>query len=380
MQNKRTVLFLTGKYSTDVADAILEKISKSNDNLGIVVNEKELESGFKIHFLDKIFRQGSKIRRNLTKISIAVKDTLSDKKMVQAIGYKSGNVLHNHIYNVLNRYTPDVVAVTSASVMIPTLSAIHKMGKNTKVVAVCDSFVLDERMVNRNVDFFFVDNFDMRNKLIMGGIAEDKIEITPLPLKKKAMDAMPKEDAVKKLGLDEHKKTVLIYTGGDDKFKNIINALSLANISANFVFACDNNVNLLNLARNKGFNAYNEGINIHAAISSADLVITKPNPAVIAEAIYKKKLIFGMLPISPKEEIVLDYLSTDTIVKIENEKCLVEKTASYISDLENGSETGYEEIFRLLEGKEFVDSSKIISDALIDMVIKDKEVVKTPVE
>lgn len=369
MQNKRTILFLTGKYSTDIAEAVLERVATSNDNLGIVVNQRELESSFKINFLNKIFPLNSRVRRNVRNVDLSIKDTLSNKKIVQAIGYKSHNVLHRHIYNVLNRYSPDLVCVTSAAVMIPTLSAIHKQGKNTKVVAICDNFVLDERMINRNVDYYYLDNFDMRNKLILGGISEEKIEITPLPLKKKALDLVTKEDAVKKMGLDEHKKNVLIYTGGDERFKGVINALSSSQISANVIFACDNNVQLLNMARNKGFMAHNEGINIHLAISAADLVITIPESTLIAESIYKKKLVFGLLPLTPKDVMVLDYLSTDTIVKIENEKSLVEKTATYISDLETGSWTGYEEIFKLMESKEFVDSSEVISKSLVDMII-----------
>ncbi|HOO22983.1 MAG TPA: hypothetical protein PKY53_04805 [Clostridia bacterium] len=371
MQNKRTILFLTGKYSSDVAEAVNERVSQSNDNLGIIVNQRELESTF-MNFIDKVVPVNSKLRRLVRGAILTVKDTLSDKKITQTIGFKNANVLHSHIYNVLNRYTPDVVAVTSSEVLVPALSAIHKTGKNTKVVAICDNFVLDEKMLNRNVDRFFVDNFDIRNKLIAGGIAEDKIEITPLALKRSAQEEITKEDAVKKLGLDESKKTILINTSCDDRFKTLINALSEAHINANVVVACQSNVNLLNLARDKGFNAYNEGINIHAAISASDLVITRPEPTFIAECVYKKKLIFGVLPLTPKEGNTLDYLGTDTIVKIENEKELVEKASSYISDLEAGSYTGYEEIFSLLEQKEFVDSAQRISDFLIGLCINER--------
>jgi hypothetical protein len=220
----------------------------------------------------------------------------------------------------------------------------------------------------------------MRNKLILGGINEEKIEITPLPLKKKALEYINKEDAAKVMGLDEHKKTALIYTGGDDRFKGIITLLSAANINANIIVACSSNVQLLNLARNKGFTAYNDGINIHTAISASDLIITLPNATLISESIHKKKLVFGILPISSQEETVLDYLSTDTIVKIEDEKCLVEKTETFISDLETGSETGYEEIYKLLSSREFVDSGKVICEKLIEMIVLDKEFLNKTME
>jgi hypothetical protein len=377
MQNKRTILFLTGKYSTDVAKALLERVEESKDNLGIIVNQRELESAFKVHFLDKIFPLDSKLRRATRNFNKALKGSTANKKMAQAIGFKSSNVLHSNIYNVLNRYTPDIVVVTSPHVITATLSAIHKQGKNTKVVAVCDNFVLDEQMINVNIDYFFVDNFDMRNKLTYGGINEEKIEITPFPLTKGASEIVTKEDALKKIGLDEHKKTVLVNTGGDDRFKGVITLIAAANINANVIVACSNNAQLLNLARNKGFTAYNEGINIHTAILASDLVVTSPNPAFIAESILKKKLIFGLLPLSKQEEMVLDYLSTDIIVKIEDEKCLVEKTETFISDLETGAETGYEEIYKLLESREVIDSSKLICDALIDMIVKDKEFLKS---
>lgn len=380
MQNKRTILFLTGKYSTSVAKAVLERVAESNDNLGIIVNQRELESAFKVHFIDKIFPLDSKLRRKTRSFTQALKGSVANKKMAQAIGYKSGNSLHNHIYNVLNRYTPDVVVVTSPQVITPALSAIHKQGKNTKVVAVCDSFVLDARMINVNIDYFFVDNFDMRNMLIAGGINEEKIEITPLPLTKAAQEIVAKEDAIKKMGLDELKKSILIYTGGDDRFKGVITEVAAANINANVIIACSKNTQLLNLARNKGFTAYNEGINIHTAISASDLVITSADATIISESILKKKLVFGVLPLSNQDETVLDYLSTDIIVKIENEKCLVEKTETFISDLETGSETGYEEIYKLLDSREVVDSAHLICDKLIEMIVLDKEFLNKTME
>lgn len=375
MQNKRTILFLTGKYTTDVADAICERLAKSNENMGIVVNQRELESNFEIFVLDKLFPLDSKIRRGMRNAYLRYKDSMPDKKIVQAIGFKNNNALHNHIFNAITRYTPDLVVVTSDTVLNPTLSSIHKLGKNTKVVVICDSFVLDKRLINRNVDYYFVDNFDIRNQLIEGGIGEDRIEIAAIPLKRAANDKLNKEEAINKMGLDANKKTVLVSCGndGDDRFKKVITALSDANLNANIIVACSKNVTLLNLARNKGLIAYNEGINMHVALTACDLLITKSNVTLIAEAINKKKLVFGILPSTKKETIQLDYLSTDTIVKIDNEENLIKKVTDYIGDLETGAETEYEEIFKLLNEREYVESTQIIADKLLAMVDRERD-------
>lgn len=368
MQNKKTILFLNGKYCVKVAEAICEILAKSNDNMGIIVNERELESGFKTHFVDKILPHGSKARRSIRNAYLHIKDILPEKRK-EAIGYRKCNHMHRHILNVLNRYNPDLVAVTSETVLVQALSAIHKTGKNTKVAVICSSFTLDKKIVNRNVDFYFVDNFDMRNQLIENGISEDRIEITPIPLKQRALENITREDAIKKMALDFDRKTVLVNCGfGDDRFRKIINALSDAHLNANVVVACNKNVGLLNLARNKGFNAYNDSINIHVAISACDLLITNLEVPLIAEALSKKKLVFGVLPKSKKENIQLDYLSTDMIIKINQENELIKKVVDYIVDLETGAENGYEEIFKVLEEKENLPSAKIIAEKILEIV------------
>jgi hypothetical protein len=380
MQNKKTVLFITGKYTREVADAVSERLNEivGTKGCGIVVNQRELTTTFNKYFVDKIFPFENKARRFLRNLYLRIKEKSLNKKPIQTIGFKKMKSLHKHTLNVINRYNPDLVAVTSSAVLEPTLSAIHKQGRNTKVVVICDGFVLDNRLINRNVDYYFVDNFDMRNKLIEGGISEDRIEITPLPLKKSAIDDISKEEARKKMGIEGDKKIVLVSTGidGDDRFKKVIEALADAQINANIIIACGKNVSLINLARNKGLIAYNDGIKIHIALSGCDLLITKPISTLIAEAIYRNKLVFGMLPANRNEAVQLDYLATDTIVKIADEKQLIEKVIDYIGDLEAGNETKYAEIFNLLEGKEHIDSAVLIAEKLLNMVIVEEDFIK----
>lgn len=381
MLNKKTILFLTGKYDSSVAEAIYELLVRSPENLPIIINQRELENGFKIHVLDKLLPLSSGVRRFARNIHLMLKDAAPDKKSVQTISFKPAKIFDKHIYNAINRYTPDLVAVTSDVVLEPTLNAIYKTGRNTKVMVIGEGFLLSRRMINRNVDFYFVDNFDMRNRLIEGGIGSDRIEIAPLPLKLSAMENISKEDAGKKMALDPDKKTVFIHCGGLDKFAKAINALALAGLNANIIVACGKNVKLLNLARNKGLIAYNESLNVHVAVSAADLVISNADAPIIAEAAAKKKLVFGIYPVSRKDNLQLEYLSTDAIVKIADEKELVAKTAEFISDRETGSETAYEDIYKALAEREAFHSAKVISDKIIEIIDREnslKEKIVSP--
>lgn len=63
------------------------------------------------------------------------------------------------------------------------------------------------------IDHYFVASANVRADLLREGIAEDRIDVTGIPVKQEILDRPTRADAVKELGLDPKKKNILIMGG-----------------------------------------------------------------------------------------------------------------------------------------------------------------------
>ena len=82
----------------------------------------------------------------------------------------------------------------------------------------------------------------------------------------------------------EDKPTLMVIASqyGDDKFKKVIGALYEARLDVNVIVACGYSRRLLAYVRERtDFIGLNEGIDINAGYSCADIVITRPTATVI---------------------------------------------------------------------------------------------------
>ncbi|MFA6866916.1 MAG: hypothetical protein WCR54_05305 [Clostridia bacterium] len=370
MRCKKTILILSGKYNKEVGESIKEVFNQNKTCLAIDVNHRELENGFKSKFLDVIFPLDSTFRRKWRKLYRKILAMFHDRN--KKLNLKKTKLLgiNRKTKNALNRYNPDILVVTSTPLLTPAILAVQRSEIPVKLCVVGDSFVIHQKMINNNVDYYFVDNYDLRTKLVENNIVEEKIFIAPLPLTQKAFEEISVEDAYKKLALNDDKKTILINTGsdGDDCFIEVVNQIAKATLQANIIVACGKNTALMTIVKNNGFFAYNDTINMEMAISASDLIISCSDNKVIAQSLLKQKLVFGIFPNGKKEELELDYLSTDSIVRITDTQDLIEKTVNYLTDIEAGNSTDYDSILELLRDKENENGAKIICNKLMEII------------
>lgn len=339
MLNKKTAVFFTDTYKTSVINVLKSEFVKQQDTVGIIVAKKEVENILKNNLVDRVLPVESNIRYKLRntlsplKNFKAAKKTVKEKnKMLSLVDFTKG--IEKRIENVLCRYNPEVIFVTDYSILENCVKAVTEQGKGAKIVVPIDEFTLDKRMVNKNVDLYFVDNMELKLSLTNEGIAEERIEISDLPIDAKFFTQIEYEVAAKKLNLDSTKKNLLISASyiGDDRFKKLFAELSLANIDANIIFACGKNRKFLALARTKGFIAFNESLDMNLALTVADLVITRPTTILLQEAIAKDKKIFTIYPANKIEENNQNYLAIDKITKFDDIKLLVSATKEFIED------------------------------------------------
>lgn len=371
MLNKRTILFFTDTYNVSVAENVTEEFVGNNSVVSVIVTKRELRSAFYNAVIDKFFPEGGTLRQIALNRRIVVKNGKMDSRKKKRFLPSIHNPIQKRMLNALNRYNPSVVAVTDQSLLPDTLAAIDKYGSRIKLAAIPEDYVLDKRFVSGAVDYYFVDNFDMRNALVDSGISDDKVVICGLPVNKKFSLHADREQALKKFGLSDSRPKILVSCSqaGDKRFREVLEELKKADLGVDYVVACGKSRKLLNYAREEGFSAYNDGIDINSALTACDAVITRPTTMLMAEAMVKNKDVFALMPVGKMEESNLNYLGVDQITKITTLPELVNKVRNFkdMFDEIKAEEAESEDTYVGSEKREEENSSHIIANNLISI-------------
>lgn len=366
MLKKKTVLFFTGRYNTAVAENILKELRSDPSAVGVIVTKKELENHILNGIVDKLIPEESKMRYLIRNKRLAIGSINSRRTPSQKTIFNPRSPLQRRILNALERYNPGVVAVTNYALLADVLASLDKYGKNVKTVVISEEFVLDKRLIQRSVDYYFVDNFDMRNDLAECGIPDDKISIVSIPVAREFFEKNDREEALKKFALDGHKPVILVSASalGDGRFIKVVEKLKEGDFDVDYIVACGKNRTFLNAARDLGFNAYNEGVDVNAALNACDLVIARPTTMLLAESLVKKKPVIALLPNGKVEEENLEYLATENVTKVEG----IEKLNAAVKKFLDG-----------LRGTGSPDSAEtVITDGGEGNIKKDTDLVEVP--
>lgn len=335
MFKKKTVLFFTGRYNTAVAENVLKELRSDPSAVGVIVTKKELENHILNGIVDKLIPEESKLRYLIRNKRLAICSINSDRTRSQKTIFNPRSGLQRHILNALERYNPSVVAVTNYTLLADVLAALDKYGKNVKTVVISEEFVLDKRLIQRSVDYYFVDNFDMRNDLAECGIPDDKISIVTIPVAREFFEKNDREEALKKFALDGHKPVILVSASalGDGRFIKVAEKLKEGDFDVDYIIACGKNRTFLNAVRDLGFNAYNEGVDMNAALNACDLVVARPTTMLLAETLVKKKPVIALLPNGKVEEDNLEYLATENVTKVDGVENLNAAVKKFLDEL-----------------------------------------------
>ena len=366
MLKKKTVLFFTGRYNTAVAENILKELRSDPSAVGVIVTKKELENHILNGIVDKLIPEESKMRYLIRNKRLAMGSINSRRTPSQKTIFNPRSPLQRRILNALERYNPGVVAVTNYALLADVLASLDKYGKNVKTVVISEEFVLDKRLIQRSVDYYFVDNFDMRNDLAECGIPDDKISIVSIPVAREFFEKNDREEALKKFALDGHKPVILVSASalGDGRFIKVVEKLKEGDFDVDYIVACGKNRTFLNAARDLGFSAYNEGVDVNAALNACDLVIARPTTMLLAESLVKKKPVIALLPNGKVEEENLEYLATENVTKVDG----IEKLNAAVKKFLDG-----------LRGTGSPDSAEtVITDGGEGNIKKDTDLVEVP--
>lgn len=365
MKGKKTIIIFTDDNSRDIASALKERCKGNNLLQIIIISEKELYSFGKLFFENYFLKNDTKLKMAYNRRKEVKQEKLLDRLPSQNVSFDNRRAVYTRTYNVFLRYTPDVVVALTPAVINPILGAKSKIKKEIKTVVIADDFSLNLQMVHKEIDKYFVDNFDVRDKLVKQGIDNDKITVISMPVRNTFKEDIERGAALKSFDLPD-KPTVLVSAAkyGDEKFKKVLSLIGEEKLDVNVIVACETNRKMLAYVREKtDFTGYNEGIDMNAAYCAADVVITRPDPSVIAEALFKKKLIFSIFAKGEAERRAHEYLGIDLVVKTDSAEDAVEKLKKFIEDRDC-----FSNIRRIADSKSDADSGKAILESLEKMI------------
>lgn len=226
----------------------------------------------------------------------------------------SNKILSYKFGKLLKEIQPDIIISTHFFVG-HMCSILKRKGKiNAKLATVITDYGDDpynEWIYNHEyIDYFFVAHYKIKNKLIEKGVSENKIFDTGIPISKKFLVQYNRSEIFNDLNLNENKKTVLFFGGGElglGKSKTLkifeylvkdfpdIQIIAISGKNETL----ENNFEKIVNENNRNQNVKILGFTDKVAelMSISDLVITKPGGLTSTEALVSNLPILAINPI-----------------------------------------------------------------------------------
>lgn len=396
MLEKKCILFLygEGRYDSSVM-ATKEYIESRGDSYVVAISDKELYPfhWYKMAFYTyRFFARGCAWINNLhisfntfwNKLNVK-KSKKECKELVEPSGGLKGFLYnwteqYRRIRNILLRYNPEIVICSTPKLLRDTVRACDKAKlKNIDICALSTDYCLDARYVNYKANKYFVQNSDVKERLISLGLEEDKVEIVGTPLSAVSKEKYEKAQILEELGIKNDRMNIVIVGGryGQSAIRNVFTSIA----------ELQNEINIIVLSGdNKGLIKYCELITKNMQIedkvflieeidkfaklySIADILIASPTATITYEAMYHNCNVILCNGGDSIENRNSHYLATNQLALLgRNNDELVASISKIMSDGEFADAMRYAQ-------NEFIipDCDKVLGDIIIKIADKNRQ-------
>ncbi len=142
---------------------------------------------------------------------------LSDKGPIFHISNLNNKMMSVKLVDLFKEFNPDVVISTHPFSTQMTAWLKHQGKTNCKLANIMTDFAPQNQWLvgNKDMDYIFVANEKMKDKIIEKGIPEEKIHATGIPLSNRFLENFNREEIKKSFKLDPSKNTILFFGGGE---------------------------------------------------------------------------------------------------------------------------------------------------------------------
>ena len=217
------------------------------------------------------------------------------------------------LFKLFEKEKPDIVISTHPFIteMVATLKKRNKISVNLNVIitdyASHKFWELKPECVNR----YFVANEEMKYGLINNNIAENKIFVTGIPVGPAFLKKYDKKEIYNQFGLDENKRTVLIFGGGEYGLSNVklfLTGLLATKENIQIVAIAGKSKKIQNMFKNTTANSNKKVVilgytdKVPELMNIADFVISKPGGLTTTEILVSNVPFIIINPIPGQEE------------------------------------------------------------------------------
>lgn len=227
----------------------------------------------------------------------------------------------NKLKEIVSDEKPDLVINTFPMLAMPELK--KRTGSNIPVFTVMTDFAIHGRWIHSKINKYYVATQDLKSEMINRGVAEEKVSVTGIPIRKMFEKPVEKEQVCKQFDLSPDRNTVLIMASAQtasSELKKLCHAISEEkNLQAAVV--CGKKDNLMKEMKKCFMDQPNLRIfgymeNLHQLMGMASCIATKSGGVTLSEAIRSGLPLFLYRPVPGQEKENARYLSKHGAAKI----------------------------------------------------------------
>ena len=274
---------------------------------------------------------------------------LSDKGPIYHISNFNNKVMSIKLNNLFKKFKPDIVISTHpfSTQMTAWLKQLKRT--NCKLASVMTDFAPQNQWLvgHKYIDYIFVSNKAMKDKIVEKGVDEKKVYVTGIPLSNRFLENFDREKIKKSFNLSLVKRTILFFGGGEfglgkDKTIKIFTAF-LDNLGKTYQMVV---ISGKNEKMYEKFSSIVEQRNMQNSVkvygytnqvpelmSVSDLVVTKPGGLTITESLASGLPIIAINPIPGQEEENAEFLeNAEVAIWLRKHDVPFEKISEILSD------------------------------------------------
>lgn len=272
----------------------------------------------------------------------------SEKGILSKISNGTNKLMTSKLYRLIEKEKPNIIISTHPFATQMT-GRLKRKGKiNCKISTIMTDFQIHNQWLQEfeYIDNYFVSNEQMKNEMIKLGIDATKIYVTGIPVSERFLENFNKESILKEFGLQENKRTILFFGGGEmglgkEKTCQILKILAEDFKEVQIVAISGRNEEMNNEFRKiVKMNKSEERIKVleyttkvPELMSISNIVITKPGGLTSTESIVSELPLIIINPIPGQEEQNAEFLENAKIgIWLKKEDNIKEILSSIIED------------------------------------------------
>lgn len=391
MNDRKTVVILYSKDNNDSAALLLENFINSTykDFYAVAISDVDylfppilkMKRSFKkvfsinFFFLNKLYYkiENRFALRKFEKLKNvdAPKENFKNSKN-NAVEDSEKEVDREKLKNVFYRYEPEIVLCLTPYAHRLALKYKSKLNLNdVKIYSLITDYVLDKRFVEDKTDGYFVQNEEVKGRIIFNEIKNQFIEVVGTPILESILVKHDKNIVLEKYGIPNDGRKIIFITSGrivTDRIKEVIAYYLKSNLNAIFLVNARGSKSLLSFMKllvNKNEDrlfALNDIDDMAEIYSIIDMAVTAPTSLTTYELLRRHKPFLLMEGATTSENDNATYLISKQVTLSFNSK---EELISYTDNMINNEEFAYKYIEKTLTMQD-ENTLGIIAEKLYD--------------